>query len=630
MAEIQLRDVPPEHIPIQTRWQVATLSARDSLVLTEADVGGVCLVRSPPGFYDLRAVNPAVVWDRRATDGDLAARDSAIAANTAAIASTSSAATATQAQLDALAPDVDANTAAIAANTAAIAALEARIAALEAGGGGGPPPTADVVLVFLGIGESGMTGIGSLSDPVPAGYPSIAGDFSFFSQSGIEQLPAGPQNEQGPTPPYPVLSEASGYGWCQFALNAKRADYAPRPIRFVPCGASGTTSTQWGFSLNTSTLCGAAIATLKAALAEPGTVWAGLFIDQGYNDIAFHTVPGWAARWTAIVNGIFAEMGKTVPIYYRRFQTETPGAWDPGEVADLLAEQDSWASTDPVRRPCISPNGMSPDNLHLSTAGNILYGEGAVVDAMEAFPPVLQGTVAHVPTKTSPAALGAVAWWRIQDAAPSSWVDSIGGHTLTQATPGKRPTLVADAGAGKPGLLFDRTSQTSMHFSAAFAALFNGAQPYTVLFSFRQTDTQPGIYWSVSKVAERMELALGWLGDSSRASNYRTVLGTTHVQLSRPGIFQENVPTVHGRSWGGALGTGYVYVNGMWTRLVDDPHDAADAFVGLDDGGIGCFTLLGGESFHVSGYAGDIAVFTSQLTPAQARAASLFLHDVAP
>lgn len=503
------------------------------------------------------------------------------------------------------------------------------------GQAGGGMSSQRALLVYLGIGESNMVGQGSTADAPPAGYPPIDGSLQFFDQSYNVHHPAGAQQQMGLSPQLnPPLDSAGGYGWAQFALNAYRPEayIDGRQQRFVAAGKNGSLSTQWAFDTSVATLCGAAIKQLEEALAaDVGTQWAGLFIDQGYNDAFALGAAGWAARWQAIVDGLFAHFGKTVPIWFRRMQTDLPTGMDPAQLALLIAEQDSWASTSPVRRPCVSPNGMSPDTLHLSTAGCIAYGEGTVLAAMQAYPPAIASAVAYAPVKTSPLAAGAVAWWRIEDASPSSWVDSIGGYALTQATGAKQPSLVADAGFGRPGLLFNGAASNSMRFPAAFAALLSGLQTYTLFRCCRPTSNAVNMNWCVSRVAApRYELAFGTLANWQRESNYRTIADVPQIQQGPLDIIVQGEPQVLANAWDGAASAqGRQYQNGMWSQI-SDPHGPAHSLATLDEGAIGCFTFTGNEAFHFTGYYGDVALFLGVLTPAQVRAVSLYLLDRAP
>jgi hypothetical protein len=56
---------------VREGWSFASISARDAASVTAADIGFVCFVESPAGYYELRAVTPSVVW--RQVGGDVLA-----------------------------------------------------------------------------------------------------------------------------------------------------------------------------------------------------------------------------------------------------------------------------------------------------------------------------------------------------------------------------------------------------------------------------------------------------------------------------------------------------------------------------------------------------------------------------
>jgi hypothetical protein len=493
-------------------------------------------------------------------------------------------------------------------------------------------PNQGLTILILGIGESGMRGTGLLSDAVPAGYPDISGRFSFFGDSEIIALPVEGQENNGPSPVYAVQAEGGtmGYGWAQFALNYLLSDLTPHRIRYLGCAKAGTWSGDWNYSTSTSTLCGAAIARLKTALREPGTVWGGVFVDQGLNDASAGLQTGWASRWTTIVNGIFAEMGQTVPIWYRRFSSTWPTPDIPVQANynALLAEQDSWASTSPVRRPCLSPTGMQADPLHMTTQGYYTLG-ATVADAMRAYPPNTATVTTYTPSKKSPLNVGASVWWRASTggAGTASWVDTIGGYTATQSTPAKVPALVTDAGHGKPGMLFDG-STSCYRIPSGVAALLNGTQAYTIFFNFRPTTLGDWFYFCGSRSDARHELGLGTLGASTRLNSYRVVGGTQYTMQTPTRVVQLGTPCTYAIRWGGTNGTGAVFVNGLWTPDVVDSHTGS--LSGMNQGTIGCFSFQASETWFANGYGGDIAIVTSALSNADVRAVSLYLMDTAP
>jgi hypothetical protein len=235
-------------------------------------------------------------------------------------------------------------------------------------------------VLILSIGESGMVGVGHLTDSLPAGYPTSDG--SLWTYDGTRGWCVAAEPSYGPQPNMtPGVSAALLFCWrLQVALGSAYE------VGLITSGKGGTTSVDWAVG---GTLYNLAVANTLEALAESRTVLGAILHEQGINDSYFDISTGWGARWSAIETQLRADLGgSTVPLYFAKQHAAIPniGAGDvnPTNWAALRAEQDAWASSN--RFKVVKPEGPWIDNnTHLATSAQIVLSQG-YMDAWTAHP----------------------------------------------------------------------------------------------------------------------------------------------------------------------------------------------------------------------------------------------------
>jgi hypothetical protein len=236
----------------------------------------------------------------------------------------------------------------------------------------GRVPEGKTRVIVLGIGESGMVGLGQFGDAMPAGYPRLDG--SIWRMNTLKQWLPLSEPTHDPDPGQPSRVSFAGF-FCWHMQAALGAGYE---VGFLPCGVGGTTSLQWvpGTACYTT-----AVAYAAAALVQPRTTLGVILHEQGIND-PFQQVTGWASRWSTIEAQLRADLAApSVPLVFVR-QQETPPILPNVNAqtwATLLAEQTAWGAASPLRYmaqkpegPWVETNGLM---IHLATSAQIILGQ---------------------------------------------------------------------------------------------------------------------------------------------------------------------------------------------------------------------------------------------------------------
>lgn len=232
-------------------------------------------------------------------------------------------------------------------------------------------------LIVLAIGESGMVGIGSASDPLPVGYPSASQrmfDKAYrcrtFTEPSHANTDAPVDSVQVEGALVPGIGPAGLFCW-------HLAQQTGSIVSLVPCAKGETLAWQWmpGQPLYVAAVRRAKMSMMCGGLGVPTLAY--ILVEQGLNDCNSADLQylQWGDRWTTIEASLRSDLSFTGPLIYVRqhptmlYSQRMIDAWPA-----FLAIQDAWEA--PGRLKVMKPDGPWVDNtLHLATAAQIVLAE---------------------------------------------------------------------------------------------------------------------------------------------------------------------------------------------------------------------------------------------------------------
>ncbi len=221
-------------------------------------------------------------------------------------------------------------------------------------------------LAVLAIGESGMAGDGSLSDPLPDGYPNSRVrlfDKAYMCSQLTEPTHANTSAPRDPALVEDILVPGIGPGglFCWYVAEALQ-----QTVQLIPCARGGSRRSMWapGQPLFTT-----AITRTKRALGC-GSELIAIILEQGINDAYAGTAAGWAAGWTTIITEMRAQLNFSGPVIYAKQHVAKPAMANQTAWNTIRSEADAWQAADRIM--VAKPEGPWVDEqAHLATAAQV-------------------------------------------------------------------------------------------------------------------------------------------------------------------------------------------------------------------------------------------------------------------
>lgn len=228
--------------------------------------------------------------------------------------------------------------------------------------------------IYVLMGQSNMSGRGVLAE-APAGYGAPDPRIRLYGNDGQWRDAVDPLDSAvGQVDPVSADVTIAAVGPARSFADALLAKRPTRRIVLVPCAKGGSSIGQWAPSAARSTLYGSCLARVREA--APAGRLAGLLWYQGEADAEDPArAAAWAASFTRVIDSFRADLGAP------DVRVLVVGLSDMPTSGPFAGRYPAWSVIQDAQRTVpgaihVSAAGLpkNPDQLHLSTAGQIALG----------------------------------------------------------------------------------------------------------------------------------------------------------------------------------------------------------------------------------------------------------------